>query len=195
MNTVFFDVDTQIDFLFPAGALYVPGAETILDNVARLNRFAAQSGIPLISDTDAHTENDPEFHEWPAHCVAGTLGQTKPQATLLDRRVVKSSKALIDWPQGAQQMLLEKQSLDAFSNPRLPAFLEALGAERFVVYGVVTEICVKCAAWGLLRTGKRVELVADAVRHLSEDASRITLREFEDAGGALVTTGQVCSSG
>jgi nicotinamidase-related amidase len=26
MKTVFVDVDTQIDFLFPAGALYVPGA-------------------------------------------------------------------------------------------------------------------------------------------------------------------------
>ena len=30
MNTVFFDVDTQIDFLYPAGALYVPGAESIV---------------------------------------------------------------------------------------------------------------------------------------------------------------------
>ncbi len=24
MKTVFFDIDTQFDFLFPAGALYVP---------------------------------------------------------------------------------------------------------------------------------------------------------------------------
>jgi hypothetical protein len=29
MKTVFFDVDTQIDFLYPAGALYVPGGETV----------------------------------------------------------------------------------------------------------------------------------------------------------------------
>ena len=26
----FFDIDTQIDFLFPAGSLYVPGAERLL---------------------------------------------------------------------------------------------------------------------------------------------------------------------
>ena len=25
MNTVFIDVDTQLDFLYPAGALYAPG--------------------------------------------------------------------------------------------------------------------------------------------------------------------------
>ena len=26
---LYFDIDTQIDFLFPAGALYVPGAERL----------------------------------------------------------------------------------------------------------------------------------------------------------------------
>jgi nicotinamidase/pyrazinamidase len=188
MKTVFFDVDTQIDFLFPAGALYVPGAEGIVGNVARLNRYAAANGIPVISDTDAHSENDPEFRDWPPHCVAGTVGQMKPQATLLARRAVVSSKApLVEWPSGVEQILLEKQTLDAFSNPQLPGFLEGLGAERFVVYGVVTEICVKCAAQGLMATGKRVELVTDAVRHLDEAKSDQMLREFQASGGFLVT--------
>jgi nicotinamidase/pyrazinamidase len=192
MRTIFFDVDTQIDFLYPAGALYVPGAEQIVRNVARLNQFAASRGFPLISDTDSHSENHPEFHDWPAHCVAGTVGQTKPQATLLEQRVVVSSKAGLDaWPAGVQQMLLEKQSLDAFSNPRLPGLLESLGAERFVVYCVVTEICVKYAAWGLIRTGKRVELVTDAICHLNEPEARAMMAEFEAAGGVLVTTGSI----
>ena len=30
MKTVFVDVDTQLDFLYPAGALYVPGGERIV---------------------------------------------------------------------------------------------------------------------------------------------------------------------
>ena len=38
MTTVYMDVDTQLDFLCPAGALYVPGAETIVETVAALNR-------------------------------------------------------------------------------------------------------------------------------------------------------------
>jgi nicotinamidase/pyrazinamidase len=194
MKTVFFDVDTQLDFLYPAGALYVPGAERIVDNVARLNRYAAANDIPVISDMDAHSENDPEFRDWPAHCIAGTFGQAKPQATLLDRRVVLSSKAkLSEWPSGMQQLLLEKQSLDAFSNPQLPGFLQSLRADRFVVYGVVTEICVKCAVTGLLRTGKRVELVTDAVRHLNEDEAQQTMRNLEKAGGGLTTTAEICA--
>ena len=45
MNMVFFDIDTQMDFVFPAGALYVPGAEQALPQVARLNRWAKDRGI------------------------------------------------------------------------------------------------------------------------------------------------------
>ena len=84
MKTVFFDIDSQLDFLYPAGALYVPNAERIVPAIARLNRFAAAHGIPVVSTTDAHAENDPEFSVWPPHCVAGTWGQRKAQATLVD---------------------------------------------------------------------------------------------------------------
>ena len=108
MKTVFVDVDTQIDFLFPAGALYVPGAERLLPAIARLNHFAAAQGIPLISTADAHSENDPEFRQWPPHCVAGTTGQLKPAETLV----------------GAGQIIVEKQALDVFTNPDFPALLE-----------------------------------------------------------------------
>ena len=46
MKTLFFDIDSQIDFIFPAGALYVPGAEQIIP-ASRLNRYAASHNIPV----------------------------------------------------------------------------------------------------------------------------------------------------
>lgn len=187
MKTVFFDVDTQIDFLYPAGALYVPGAETIVDKVAALNQYAARNGIVVISDVDAHAEDDPEFQTWPPHCVAGTTGQQKPAATLLEKRIVIPNVPTDLALDGVQQVLLEKQTLDCFSDVNLPGLLERLGAERYVVYGVVTEICVKCAAWGLLKTGKRVELVTDAVRSLNDAASAEMTAAFLAAGGVLTT--------
>src|SRR6185503_6794026 len=88
MKKAFFDIDTQIDFLFPAGALYAPGAERIIEPVSRLNRFAAESGIPLVSSMCAHPEDAEEFRVWPPHCVAGTFGQQKPVVTLMEKRVV-----------------------------------------------------------------------------------------------------------
>jgi nicotinamidase/pyrazinamidase len=183
MKTVYFDIDTQLDFVSPAGALYVPGAERIMPIVARLNQLAASRSIPVISTTDAHPETDVEFKTWPPHCISGTTGQGKPAATLLPKQVVVPSTPG-DWPVAdAQQIILQKQALDCFSNPNLPALLERLQADRYVVYGVVTEYCVRCAVMGLLATGKRVELVLDAVRSLSEEDQRNTLAEFRDAGG------------
>jgi nicotinamidase/pyrazinamidase len=191
MKTVFFDVDTQVDFMYPAGALYVPGAETIIDRVAALNRYAAAHGILVVSDTDAHSEDDPEFKTWPPHCVVGTAGQTKIAPTLLDKRIVVPNEPCEVNLEGVQQVLLEKQTLDCFEGVNLTKLMEKAAAERYVVYGVVTEICVKCAAWGLLKTGKRIELVTDAVRSLDERAAKQMMAEFTAAGGVLTTVAEV----
>jgi nicotinamidase/pyrazinamidase len=186
--TVFFDVDTQLDFLYPSGALYVPGAEAIVDRVAALNHWAASRGIPVISTMDAHTENDPEFRDWPPHCIAGTPGQRKPPSTLLDKRVVVPNTPGLPETAGYQQILLEKQALDCFTNMNLPALLDRLGAERCIVYGVVTEICVKFAAFGLLKTGRHVELVSDAIKELDPAANTKMLADFTAAAGTLTTS-------
>ena len=148
MKTVFFDIDTQFDFMLPAGALYVPGAERILPAVARLNHAATA----VVSTTDAHAENDPEFRGWPPHCVAGAYGQVKPAATLLERPVVVPNHPAPVDVTGARQTILQKQSLDLFTNPNLQQVLDQLAADEYVVYGVVTEYCVKFAALGLLRS-------------------------------------------
>jgi nicotinamidase/pyrazinamidase len=175
MKTVFVDVDTQIDFLFPAGALYVRGAERLLPAIARLNQFAADQGTPLISTTDAHSENDPEFRAWPPHCVAGTTGQLKPRETLV----------------GAGQTIVEKQALDVFSNPEFAPLLERLAADRYVVYGVATEYCVRCAVTGLLATGKAVALVADAIAAVNPEDGARTIAAFIAGGGTLTTVSEV----
>jgi nicotinamidase/pyrazinamidase len=189
MTTVFFDIDTQIDFLFPAGALYAPGAEKILPTVARLNHHAAKHKIPLVSTMDAHSEDDAEFRDWPHHCVVDTLGQRKPASTLLEKRLIipnaPANVALID------QILLEKQTFSALSNHNFAHLIDFLGADRYVVYGVVTEVCVKFAAFGLLETGKRVEIVTDAICALNEETGAKTLAEFTAAGGHLTHAGMI----
>lgn len=191
MKTVFVDVDTQIDFLYPAGALYVPGAERLLPALEKLTLYAGAHGIPLLSTVDAHSENDPEFRDWPPHCVAGTAGQQKPQQTLLDKRVTVPNVTAEFSIDGARQIILEKTAFDCFTNPNLPGLLARLDAERYVVYGVVTEHCVRCAAMGLLATGKRVELVTDATETLREADALRTYAEFTAAGGVLTTVEQV----
>jgi nicotinamidase/pyrazinamidase len=182
MKTIFLDIDSQLDFLYPGGALYVPGAEKIVDNIARLNRYAAAHDIPVVSTVDAHTENDPEFKVWPHHCVAGTTGQHKAEATLLDRRVVVPNRPGDLAIDGARQIIVEKQTVDVFEARNLERIIQQLSGEKFVVYGVVTEICVLWAMRGLIRLGKRAVLVSDAVASLTSQGSIAAVEEMLSAG-------------
>ncbi len=177
MSTVFFDIDSQVDFLYPAGALYVPGAERVVPAIARLNRYAAAHGIPVVSTTDAHAEDDVEFRQWPPHCIAGTFGQHKAAETILD-------------PAG--QIVVQKQTVDVFLCPTLGQVVEQLNPDRCVVYGVVTEICVMYAAQGLLKRGRQVTVVTDAVKELkAAEASRV-LEELQKAGVTLANLSEIC---
>lgn len=165
---LYFDIDTQIDFLYPAGALYVPGAEKLIPAIASLNREAELAGHQVISTTCAHTEDDPEFKVWPHHCVIDTVGQTKPPALLL----------------GTRQIILKKSQLDLFLSPETDPLITSLHPEECVVYGVVTEYCVKHCAMGLLDRGYKVSLVRNAIQSLSDSAAAEFLTAFTSRPGA-----------
>jgi nicotinamidase/pyrazinamidase len=191
MKTIFFDIDSQLDFLYPAGALYVPGAERIVPAIERLNRHAAIYDIPVVSTIDAHPENDPEFKVWPAHCVTGTIGQHKAETTLLDKRVVVPNQDGELAIEGVQQIIVEKQHVDAFTVPNLTRVIERLAADAFVVYGLVTEVCVLHAARGLLKYGKPLTIVTDAIAPLAGEASERALAEIRAAGGRMALTSEI----
>ena len=196
MKTVFFDVDTQLDFLYPAGALAAPGAEMIVKELRELTRVAASRQIQIISTVDAHSEDDPEFKIWKPHCVVGTTGQQKASATLLPQQfILISAPGALDAARSgahdAAQIIVEKQKIDCFTNPNLRGLLDVLKADRYVVYGLVTEHCVRCAAFGLLETGARVELVRDAIKSLSSVDEREVIQRFQAQGGTITGRGNV----
>lgn len=188
---IFWDVDTQVDFMHSEGKLYVPGAEQIMPNLARLTAWAQTHNILVVSSMDAHRDGDEEFQQYPPHCLVGTPGQEKiPETRLAKQTVLPNHPAEIpahlpDY----NQVILEKQQLDVFTNPNTEALLARLGRGlEVVLYGVVTEICVDQAARGLLDRGYRLRLVRDAVHHLDESKARATLEYIQRRGGQVVTT-------
>ena len=193
-KTVFFDVDTQLDFVCSAGALSVPGAPEIHRSLGALTALAATRQVTIISTMDAHAEDDPEFRVWKPHCVVGTTGQQKLAVTLT-KAIVTMRSTVNEVPDTAlltgTQVIVEKRFLDAFTNPNLVPLLDALSAERYVLYGVVTELCVQCAATGLLKTGARVELVTDAVKSLDAEKEREMVNAFRLRGGVLTSVAEV----
>ncbi len=60
-DVVFWDVDTQVDFMLPGGKLYVPGAEKLIPNMKRLVDAAREGRVFLAGDADSHSLQDEEF--------------------------------------------------------------------------------------------------------------------------------------
>ena len=193
-KVVFWEVDTQADFMLPGGKLYVPGAERIIPNLRRLVDAAREGRVFLVSDACVHTLEDEEFKVWPPHCLAGTPGAQIIPETLAENFHLIPNRTGARLPADLgkfQQVVLEKQTLDVFDNPNTEAVLERLDREaEFIVFGVVTEYCVRCAASGLLDRGRRVAIVTDAVETLNPADGRRTLEELTARGARLLTTDQ-----
>lgn len=202
MRLILWQVDAQTDFMLSGGKLYVPGAEKIIANLNRLVEQARQDRVLLISSADAHQPDDPEFREWPPHCVKGTAGaELIPEARAARRLVIPNQEDFVfpDDLRAYQQILLEKNTLDVFDNPNTGALLSRLAGSQkssassnadFLVFGVVTEHCVHRAADGLLRRGYGVSIVRDAIQSLEQKKGREILGELQSKGARLITTEQ-----
>jgi nicotinamidase/pyrazinamidase len=191
MKSFFFmDLDTQRDFMLPGGGLYVPGAERIIPRLRRLFDFARRHGITIVSSADAHTPDDPEFRQFPPHCVQGTEGQKKIDETLLPRPVTIENRVVdrnvLELIRKYQQVILQKQALDVFTNPMTDRLIRAL-PQRAVVFGVTTEYCVRHACAGLRRLGVKTVLVTDAICALAPGSGESALAEMERAGVEFIT--------
>ena len=201
-SVIFWDVDTQADFIQPGGRLYVPGAEKLIPNLALLTDAARQDRVLVLGDICVHAPDDPEFRQFPPHCVFGTPGAEMIPETRADRVLFIPNRVGTAIPEDLstyQQVILEKQTLDVFDNPSTPIVLERVArftdpdAELFV-YGVVTEYCVRLAARGLLDRGRRVALIRDAIETLKPKDGANAIHELTLLGARLITTNQALAA-
>jgi nicotinamidase/pyrazinamidase len=191
-SVVFWEVDAQRDFLLPGGALYVPGGEKILPNLKRLVDAARSGRVFLVSSACEHSPDDLELKTFGAHCIRGTLGAEIVSEGVTSNPMRVPNTRDFDWPEGwdaRHQIILEKDQLDVFSNPQTAVLLEKLGMDvQFVVFGVVTELCVNRASRGLLERGRKVAIVQDAIETLEPNAGHLALDELTAAGATLIST-------
>lgn len=193
-NFIFWEVDTQADFMLPGGRLYVPGAERLLPNIRKLTNAARQGRVFLVSHGCFHTENDPEFNTFPQHCVKGTPGSAYVPEALADKVLDIPNDPAASLPADLsqyQQILLEKQTLDIFESRHADELVKRLDPDaEIVVFGVVTEYCVRFAAKGLLERGRRVSVVQDAIETLKPEDGERAVAELKSLGARFITTDQ-----
>ena len=208
-RVIFWDVDTQYDFMKADGKLYVPDAEQLIPNLKRLTDFAHAGRIRIVASADDHVpghrelSDTPDFKEtFPEHCMRGTPGQQKIRETALrDPLVIEPEPqervALTRRVQAHQgDFLLHKHWFDVFTNPNVLPVLDALAPARVILYGVALDVCDRYAIEGLLkhRPGTRLALVTDAARPIHSDVADRLLRDWEQRGVQMVTARQVLAA-
>ena len=205
MTRVFWDVDTQVDFMRPDGKLYVDGAETIAANLRTLTDFAHGTGIRIVGSSDNHDRNDDELSEtpdfvdtFPPHCLRGTEGQARiPETVLHDVLVVAPEDAAAEvirrMANHAGDILFHKRYFDVFTNPSVSPVLEALAVDEVVLYGVALDVCNRYAVEGLLsrHPGVAITVVTDAVRAIDEGARDLLLDGWQRRGVGLAVTADI----
>jgi len=205
-DTIFWDVDTQYDFMRADGKLYVPEAETIIPNLARLTAYAHQHGIRIVASADDHVpghrelSDRPDWREtFPEHCMRGTKGQAKiPETALRDPLVIDPEK--VDRALLAERVrthkgdiLFHKHWFDVFTNQNVETVLGVLTPHTVVLYGVALDVCDKYAIEGIVERHPEVRLFAvkDAMKPIDRDAAEHLLRQWAEEGVRLIETADI----
>lgn len=218
-DVVFWDVDTQFDFMTPAergGRLYVRdlqdeadiGAEQIKPRLQRLSDHAREHGILRVATGDWHTPEHreidaeaPDFRStYPPHCMADEPGAAKiPETALRDPIVVPlraepevAREAVRRARAEGRDVFLRKEEFSCFTgNPATEALIEELDADAFVVYGVALDVCVRHAVEGMLERGHTVYLVEDATWGLGLEPAEALIGRWQRQGLRRTTAEQV----
>ena len=189
---VLIDIDTQRDFIDPDGALFFEGAEKTIPNLEKLFAWAADRGVPIISTVDSHDPDDPEFADWPPHCVLDTWGHEKLPETLIEpRKVVRREGETLDIGSlfdTYRQVIFQKQTIGLFDNPALQQVISELDVDCYIVCGVATDYCVRSMVEKLLEMDRCVELVVDAIEGIDKQTSGDLVKTFISQGVAPMTT-------
>lgn len=206
MAPIFWDVDTQYDFMRADGRLYVPGSEDIIPVLKRLTQYAHRHGIRIVASADDHVPGHEELSDhpdwtttFPEHCMRGTPGQRKiPETHLRNPLVIEPAprdpaalQARVRAHDG--DLLFHKHWFDVFTNPNLLPALDALAPERIILYGVALDVCDRYAVEGLLtnRPGIPVTLVTDATRAIHAEQTPALLEDWRRRGVTLAASSEI----
>lgn len=204
-DCIFWNVDTQFDFVSPDGKLYVTGAELLKPNWKILTQLADRKLITVVNTADWHYSNSSELSStpdfiktFPEHCMVKTTGaeyieETYPENPLIidweteismNVELIKSNKF--------RNYIIRKDAFDVFKgNPFTEQLLNLLSPKTVIVYGVSTNVCVNDAVVGLVQRGKYVIVIEDAIKELPNIP--LPFEEWEKMGVKLMHLEEVVS--
>ncbi len=204
-KTVFWDVDTQFDFMKPEGALYAPGAEDLIDRISAIRRFALEHGYSMLADVDWHSWENPEISEhpdmkttFPPHCMVGTpgaervgyLGEVPIDYVEIDEVDLDTVRQLVQKDQF--HIVIRKHSLNVFDNPKTHQLVDLVDPEHIVAFGVALDCCVYYVLTELSKhQGVRLSLLQDGTKGLGTRPEEEVYEELRQRGVQITTFDQI----
>lgn len=174
-QTIFYDIDTQRDFVLPDGKFYIPGADKLVSTWKAITDLAREQKVRVVCSVDCHTPGDPMLKSWggpyPDHCLVNTPGQLKIDETIpLDPLMLEKG----EYPPEEIQKVLDHQGEIVFrrqqfealaDNAHLSAILRLVlrPYSDIVMYGVYSGPCVDREIAALIGVGPKLHVVSDAV--------------------------------
>lgn len=141
-------VDMINDFCKPGGAMVLPGCEPLWPRQRAVIEAARAGGAPVIWIHDSHRRNmrrDREFLKRSPHCVEGTWGV----------EIIDELGARVD------DIHVIKHRYSGFFQTDLDLVLKDMQVDQLIVFGVVTNICVRSTVHDAFFNGYEVVVPRD----------------------------------
>jgi nicotinamidase-related amidase len=197
-QTIFYDIDTQLDFIALDGKFHVEGAETIGPKLKALTDLAHEQKVRIVCSVDRHVPGDPMLKSWggpyPDHCLAGTPGEQKIPETKPVNPLYLENKEYT--PEEIQKVLdhkgeiiFQRQQFEALANnAHLRAILRLVlrPYSDIVIYGVYVEFCADREITALIGLGPKLHVVKDAVVCKGIEAKSF-FEKWREAGVEIIT--------
>lgn len=207
-EVIFWNVDTQYDFINPDGKLPVnegKGATEIRNNLEEMTSLAQEYNLTTVNTADWHNQNSREIafaeepeppQTFPPHCMQNTKGAEFISATEPENPVI------LDWSNDydigecleddSREIVLYKDEFDVFEGtPHADQVIKEIDPDIAFVYGVATEVCNDQAIQGLLERDVNVYAVEDAMKGINPEAAEQAKQEWINNGVEMIDTYKV----
>lgn len=178
MKKILIVVDYQNDFVSPTGALPVPNADTIANNIQ--SRINSDDYSARIYTFDTHTKKDYSISDeakiFPIHCEFETDGwnfyDIKPRYEDWNDYIEGRTEPF-DMFVSADEYFFTKDVFNIWDgNDTYPKWFESTFSSdeyEIDVVGCTYEFCVKMNILGMLERGYKVNLITDCVASITLD--------------------------
>jgi ureidoacrylate peracid hydrolase len=141
-------VDMINEFCKPGGKMVLPGYEALVPGQRAVISAAREAGVPVIWVHDAHRGNVRRDREWvkrTPHSVEGTW----------------ATEIIEDLGARDDEIHVTKRRYSAFFQTDLDVTLKDLMVDQLIVFGVVTNICVRSTVHDAFFNGYEVVVPSD----------------------------------